>query len=394
MTHFRRMRVSTFEAIGTMVSRPRLLLAGALASGLGIGLLVAISMIGTTAQRSVSASFDVLRATTVELTPATNVNDLTQWMPSDYDDLLSQIGGVVASNRVVEFGESVVAVSLLDYESSVRVQVIGVDAAAGDPFGTVLRGARLPQKSLGNTRYALIGERAAMTLGISDVDGRRSVFIGERPFVVSGIVRSVDRSPRLLDSVIVDAAEAAALFGEPRDVAVVVQAAPGAASSIGDRAPLAIRPDDPSAVVAATPPDPGEFRGAIEGQLSDAVLMIGVFALLFATAGIGFAMLSAVRTRIREIGLRRAIGATPSDVFLQFLVESLVIGFAGGLTGVSIGVIGGVVASRVLDSNPILEPGVVLTGVLLGVLAGTVSGIAPAIYASRIPPAAALRGAD
>lgn len=395
MTFLRTIRMSAFEAVLMVVARPRILVAGALAAGLGIGLLVAMSTIASTAQRRVSSSFDVLRATTVVLTPSAVVDDLETWMPTDYDPRLAEVSGIVASNRLFDFGDALVATTFVDSPAQGRqVPIVGIDPDAGDPFGMSVVGASLPSGDHSSSRFALVGERIASTLDVADVDGVRSVFVGGRGFVVAGIISSVDRIPRLLDSIVIDAAQGAATVGPPLDVRVVVEAAPGAAASIGELSPIAVRPDDPIAVDAATPPDPGEFRGVIEDQLSTAIFAIGAAALCVAAAGIGVAMASAVRSRVREIGLRRAIGARWSDIFAQFLFEALMIGVAGGLVGVSLGVVGGVTTTRMLGWNPVLDPSAVGWGLILGTAAGGISGIVPAINAARVLPARALRAQE
>src|SRR5581483_9383932 len=84
------------------------------------------------------------------------------------------------------------------------------------------------------------------------------------------------------------------------------------------------------------------------------VLLGGIAALSLLVGGIGVMniMLVSVTERTREIGLRKALGATPAAIRRQFLVEASVLGLAGGLSGAVLGVVGAVVLPHFI-SNPI-----------------------------------------
>ena len=78
---------------------------------------------------------------------------------------------------------------------------------------------------------------------------------------------------------------------------------------------------------------------------------IAVIALLVGGIGVMNIMLVSVTERIREIGVRKAIGARPRLIRRQFLVESAMLGLAGGLLGVALGVVGAVVVPEVTDAR-------------------------------------------
>lgn len=114
-------------------------------------------------------------------------------------------------------------------------------------------------------------------------------------------------------------------------------------------------------------------------------------ALLVGGVGIMAVMLMAVRERTREIGLRRALGARPRDIRVQFLVEAALLAGSGGVLGVTLG-ISGTLAAALLggwDASISWTAGATALGCSLAV--GMVSGIVPALRASRLEPIQALR---
>jgi putative ABC transport system permease protein len=102
-------------------------------------------------------------------------------------------------------------------------------------------------------------------------------------------------------------------------------------------------------------------------------------------------MLVSVTERTKEIGVRRAVGATQRDILRQFLAESVTQCIIGGITGVGIG-FGCALALRTLTSFPAaVETWVAITGVIISSVLGIFFGIYPAVKASKLDPVIALR---
>ena len=119
---------------------------------------------------------------------------------------------------------------------------------------------------------------------------------------------------------------------------------------------------------------------------------IAGISLLVGGIGIMNIMLVTVSERTREIGIRKAIGAPRASILLQFLVESAVVCGAGGLLGIALGVLGSLIAGKlilqtILLPNPLLAAGAFLFSVVLGVA----FGMYPAAKASGLLPVQALR---
>ena len=123
------------------------------------------------------------------------------------------------------------------------------------------------------------------------------------------------------------------------------------------------------------------------------VLLAGVAAIALLVGGIGVMniMLVSVTERIREIGLRKALGATPQTILRQFLIEASLLGLAGGLAGVTIG-IGAAVALTHLISQPIaISPAAILGSLVVAAVVGLAFGVYPASQAAKLAPIEALR---
>ncbi|MBE0539956.1 MAG: ABC transporter permease [Verrucomicrobia bacterium] len=121
------------------------------------------------------------------------------------------------------------------------------------------------------------------------------------------------------------------------------------------------------------------------------VVVVSSISLLAAGIGIMNIMLVSVSERTREIGIRKAIGATRKTILTQFLIEAVVICQIGGVIGIIMGLGGGNILALMLDIPPVLPIGWALLGVVVTTIIGIVFGVYPAWKASNLDPIEALR---
>ncbi|MCE2788458.1 MAG: ABC transporter permease [Saprospiraceae bacterium] len=120
-------------------------------------------------------------------------------------------------------------------------------------------------------------------------------------------------------------------------------------------------------------------------------VVIAMLTLLGASIGLMNIMLVSVTERTKEIGIRKALGATRRNILLQFLIEAIVICLLGGVVGVSLGILMGFGVSTMVDGRFFIPWNWMILGFSVCIVVGLVSGLYPALKASRLDPIEALR---
>jgi len=376
------------EAATRLTASPLRSLGVALPTALGVGLLVATVIAGQGAASQVTADFDALRSTEVRLVASRGASVFGD----SYTTILRQYDFVRRFELLRDLGDHSVR-SDPDSNLPVRSSAFACNEAGPTALKLTIDGGPLAPPQTAGWVPALVGRRLAKDLGIGVADGMQTVWIDEVPAIVVGIIADSPLESRLLDSVLILSSDAEG-WGMPESTAtLILEVAPGSGQLAADVLPLALHPQAPSDIVAVAPPDPGDFRRRIEASVKTGLQVLGVIALAVGALTVAVAGWAAVSLRTAEIGLLRAIGARPRDVFIGLMTESLLLGVVGGTLGVSLGTIAAIGVAFAQNWSVTLDPVVLLDGFVIAIPISMVGGIVPAIRAVRTDPVNALRSA-
>ncbi|GIH22727.1 ABC transporter permease [Acrocarpospora phusangensis] len=367
------------EAVEAVRARPRTALT-ALGIALGIAALVATIGLTGTAAAQLSARFDALKATTVTL------HGLSE-------DETGEVGRVERLNGVVAAG----------VVSAASGELPTVRASGGPPVETVVMSASASALRALNVRpvsgrayqddtdrgrqVALLGDIAARSLGIDHPN--TEISISGVTYRLIGIVTTPELDSQApLAAIIPDWASAKRIdFGEPQ---LVIKTRLGAAQQVGREAKVALRPQAPDTLPAEIPPDPRHLRAQVETDARDLFLLMAAVSLLVGALSVANTMLIAVLERRHEIGLRRAVGATRGAILTQFLIESGLLGLAGGIVGGIAGLDVVIAVALAKGWTAAISGWVLAAAPLTGLLVGLSAGLHPAVRAGRMEPLTAL----
>jgi putative ABC transport system permease protein len=385
------------ESVAGLLQRPGRSALTMLGAIVGTGGFVAIVGLSQTASGQIGSQFSAAQAAQVTVldTGASRAGGAAMDFPADAGSRAERIHGVVAAGVWwhVQFGQP----PLSDLPGTTRRLALPVIAAT--PGALAASDARLRTGVLFNQfqqqraqNVAVIGEFAARQLRISSLRDQPVIFIAGQPFSVVGIVASDQRPQQLSFGVAVPESTALRLWGPPSPgnaAELLIRTRLGAAAVVAGQAAVAERPDNPALLTATASPGAYRFQHALSGCLGALFLAVAAVALVVGAGSIASATSAAVLERASEIRLRRALGARPRHIGLQFLTESGALGLLGGLLGAGPGVLTIVLVAICHDWTPLLDPRIVLAAPLAGGLTGLLAGACPALRAAALGPMAA-----
>jgi putative ABC transport system permease protein len=211
-------------------------------------------------------------------------------------------------------------------------------------------------------------------------------------FYVTGILNPATLAPEIDSSVLVGfpAAERYLGFnGYPSEI--YLRANNSQVTTVDNLLAAQANPASPGEVTVSQPSQALTAQADAAGAFDTLFLGLGAVALLVGAVGVANIMVISVLERRQEIGLRRALGATRSQIRIQFLSEAILLALAGGVAGVILGAVSTAIYAHIKGWAIVIPPEAWAGGLGAALLIGAAAGLLPAIRAARMSPTRALR---
>lgn len=386
------MRAADLARLGStgLRARPLRAVLSALGIAIGIAAMVAVLGVSTSSQARLNDQLDRLGTNLLRVEPGTSLSGDDVPLTPEAAGMIGRVEGVQQVAQVGSLPD--VHAYRSQYINPGETNAITVQPASADLLtvtaSEVKVGAWL-NPATGQYPAVVLGNDAARRLGI--VEPGSLVGIGDHQFVVTGILQPSPLAPELDNAALIGPDAAVSLFGWDRSPSRIYQRVdPDRMDQVRALLPSAANPQSPSTVAVSRPSDALAAKLAANQAFTGLLVGLGSIGLLVGGIGVANTMVISVLERRREIGLRRALGATRGNIRSQFLTEALLLAGLGGLAGVLLGSAATAVFAAV-NGWPTVVPLVALAGgLLITVAVGGIAGFYPAMRAARTPPTAAL----
>ncbi len=256
------------------------------------------------------------------------------------------------------------------------------------------------QEMTHDDNVVVLGQTTAEELGLFSPVGE-TVDIGNIPFTIIGVLNSAGSSSSTNEddlAVIPITTAQSEFLGTSSVSTIYLEAASQSTMGAAD----AEATDELLALHGITDPTEADFtitsQTTIDNTLTSAdktltILLGGIAAISLLVGGIGVMniMLVSVTERIKEIGLRKALGATPRIILRQFLVEASTLGLVGGIAGAALGILGAEIIPNFVSNTITISASAAVGSIVVAIGIGVVAGVYPAFRAARLAPIEALR---
>ncbi|WP_319215099.1 MULTISPECIES: ABC transporter permease [unclassified Streptomyces] len=383
--------------LGVLGLRTRKLRAALSALGISIGIATMVVVTGIPAS-SHQALMDEMSALGSDMLRAQSVSVQNKPvpLPEESVDMVRRIGPVARVSAVANTHAQVRRSDLMDENdlSGAGLSVLAARRDLMDVVGGSVSSGRYFSRADERFPTAVLGVQAATRLGIRKIhtgEPPPQIRIGRSWFTVIGVLRAVPLADDLDQAVLTGwhaAQETLRFDGKPTVMYVKVREE--ALEDVRDVLPATVFPEQPGQVQVSRPSDALAAKRATQSTYSSLFLGLAAVALLVGGIGVANTMVISVLERRREIGLRRALGATRGQIRVQFLTESVALAVLGGAAGTVLGVLVTVGYATYQGWPSVISPHSVAGGCLGAAVVGVAAGVYPSVRAARLSPTQAL----
>lgn len=362
----------------------------ALGIAIGIAAMIAVIGISLSSQAKIQERLASLGTNLLTVTAGKTFSGESTRLPADSAERLQRIEGVEQVGWTANLsGVAAYRSSYIDPASTNSLTVAATDTGLLSATSSELQTGSWFNDATEKYPTTVLGATAAKRLGI--VSPGSMVNIDGQNHTVLGILKPSALAPQLDTSVLVGASHATERLGFTGSPTTLYERSTDASvESVRELIPATINPKSPNEVTVSRPSDTLAAQHAIDTAFTGLLVGVGSIALLVGGIGVANTMVITVLERRREIGLRRALGATRAHVRKQFLVEAVMLATYGGLAGLVLGV-GCTVAVSLLNGwTPTVPPLIALLGLGVTIVVGAVAGMLPAMKAAQVSPTEAL----
>ena len=386
-------------------ARPLRAALSALGIAIGTAAIVAVLGLSSSSQAGLLAEIDRLGTNLLTVAPGQSLTGGKAVLPLEAPARITHLGHVdrVAHTGLLEQAK-VYRSPMIPASNTGGLQVRAASLNLPSVLGIGVARGRWLNAATARVPVTVLGSVAAHRLGVDRIRPDQRVWLGGQWFSVAGILQPSPLEPDLDSGAFIGYPAAGAVPGlrepgraagrRPARRARSTCAPPPARKQRCSRcSPPTANPEAPISVSVSQPSDVLTARAAAAGAFDSLFLGLGVVALIVGAVGVANIMLISVLERRSEIGLRRALGATQGQIRAQFLGESILLALIGG----AVGVLAGIAATAVYASTKgwavVIPVEAWSGGIASAILIGAFAGLLPAVRASRLPPAVALRTA-
>jgi putative ABC transport system permease protein len=374
-------------------SRPVRAVLSTLGISVGIATVLLILGISASSQAGLAARLDSLGANLLQA-QAQAQDDLHIEFPAGADAMVRRIGPVTDVAQLAVVQGVVGRTDRVNPDDQVGLTAFATSPALLPVLHATMNTGRFLDARTASMRTVVLGWSAASNLGINaTVTGREaiSISIGGDHFTVIGILDKMLVTSDLDYGVFVGWDSAVAALGfTGHATTMYVRTEQDQLDAVRTVLGPTLYPGSPGFVNVSQPSTARDSKRAVDTSAAGLSLALAAVSLLVGAIGIANTMYVSVLERRREIGQRRALGATRGHIRIQFLAEATILATAGAGTGIAIGAVG-TAGYALHNALPVVISLATAAGALIGGLAvGILAGLYPAFRAARLTPVEAL----